>query len=251
MKEAHSLTPYFHDRPLFLHASLIGAPLPEYLRAHKDIAYEKLYSLLPKDFLMPAFTYSFGDGEFFDLRNSHPVNCGGVVDYLFRNYCRGEHLPIDRTHDPMFSVFYRGCAHLPRFLHQERESFDCFGPDSVWAWLVESDAQIGFLNCSVNFCTFIHHVEQSGGVTYRYPKGFIGRVIAGVNTVYFADVVYWVKPQDDSVVTDLRHLFALLDEVVYDLGEFGLLHCYSARQIMEVGLSCLKVEPFALLREPA
>ena len=116
--------------------------------------------------VVPAYTYSFCVMKPFDPDNT-PSTCG-----LFTELVR---LQPDarRSLDPIFSVAAIG--RLSDELTRDAPA-ECFGPDSFWARFLEKDGII----CNLNFdasSTFIHFVEKSLGVPYRYDKLFTGDLI--------------------------------------------------------------------------
>src|SRR5262245_134341 len=99
---------------------------------------------------LPTFTYSFTRGEAFDVAHS-PSTVGGL----------GEHFRtrdgVRRTPEPIFSTALLGDLEpaWERRLMAVGDK-DCFGPESVFAWLVERDGLIAFLDTPFQACTFVH-----------------------------------------------------------------------------------------------
>jgi aminoglycoside 3-N-acetyltransferase len=153
--------------------------------------------------VLPTFTYSFTRGEPFDVAAS-PSTVGGLGEH-FRT------LPgVQRTPEPIFSTAIRGDlepAWTERLMAVGDK--DCFGPESVFAWLVERDGLIAFLDTPFQACTFVHHVEQRLAVAYRYRKVFEGEVIAGAERRHVR-AHYLVRHLDQDVVTDAMPLWAEL-----------------------------------------
>jgi aminoglycoside 3-N-acetyltransferase len=153
--------------------------------------------------VLPTFTYSFTRGEPFDVAAS-PSTVGGLGEH-FRT------LPgVRRTPEPIFSTAIRGDlepAWAERLMAVGDK--DCFGPESVFAWLVERDGLIAFLDTPFQACTFVHHVEQRLAVAYRYRKVFEGEVIAGAERRHVR-AHYLVRHLDQDVVTDAMPLWAEL-----------------------------------------
>jgi aminoglycoside 3-N-acetyltransferase len=154
---------------------------------------------------MPTFTYSFTNGEAFDVAAS-PSTVGLLTEH-FR--LRPDAV---RTTDPIFSCALTGPlddAWRPRLL--DVHDIDCFGPDSIFAWLLERDALLVFFDVSFEFATLIHHVEQELlHVPYRYLKRFSGDVIArGERHPVHAD--FFVRDLESDVVTTLTPLWEVLE----------------------------------------
>jgi aminoglycoside 3-N-acetyltransferase len=146
--------------------------------------------------VLPTFTYSLCRGEVFDLRRS-PSRVG-VLSEHFRS------LPgVRRTADPIFSTAVRG--RVPAVWEArlfEVGDKDCFGPHSMFGYLLHADAKLLFFGIAPTACTFIHHVEQCEHVSYRYFKEFSGLVAsdAGIAPV---TARYYVRDLDSDVETFL------------------------------------------------
>jgi len=160
---------------LFVHSGLQSA-----LRVQGDTRQAKTETVLDAldavvsdgVLILPTFTYSFCRGEDFDVERS-PSTVGMLTEHFRR-------LPgVRRTAEPIFSCAIRG--RLPDEwedrLYAPRDG-DCFGSDSVFAFLHEANAKILFFGVGFQFCTFVYRVEQQLGVPYRYMKDFRGEVIS-------------------------------------------------------------------------
>jgi aminoglycoside 3-N-acetyltransferase len=127
--------------------------------------------------MLPTYTYSFCEGEPFDIEQS-PSKVGTLSEHFRR-------LPgVRRTADPIFSTAVWGVlpGEWERRLLTVGDT-DCFGAESVFAYLLERNAKLLFFGVSFEYCTFLYHVEQRLGVPYRYFKHFRGLVQAGTRTV--------------------------------------------------------------------
>jgi aminoglycoside 3-N-acetyltransferase len=184
---------------------------------------------------MPTFSYSFTGGEDFSVADT-PSTVGLLTEH-FRARAR------DRTPDPIFSAAVDGDAPDALFAIGD---INCFGPHSVFAHLFDVDALLVFFDVSFALCTFIHHVEQTLGVPYRYLKPFTGRVDGVPVTAEF-----FVRRLDEEVVT-------LLDPLWASLVQAGLGHTASiprgptiravrARAVMAHARERLAAEPDFLL----
>ena len=180
---------------IFVHAGLRGALRVEGGSAadKADTVIDGFSAAVPDGILaMPTFTYSFTRGEEFDLDRS-PSTVGALSERFRRRP------GVRRTADPLFSAALRG----PVPYGWEHGLFelgdkDCFGPDSVFAFLREARAKIVFFGVGFEFCTFVHHVEQRLDVPYRYPKDFHGRVRGGGEERQVT-ATYFVRPLDEDV----------------------------------------------------
>ena len=113
--------------------------------------------------VVPTFTYSFTKNQDFDVERS-PSDVGQFSE-AFRQ-TPGVH----RTSHPLFSVGVIG-SESDRYLSARLD--DCFGLNTIFHNLYESNAVLICLGCAFNL-TFIHHIEQLYGVPYRFTKKFKG-----------------------------------------------------------------------------
>jgi aminoglycoside 3-N-acetyltransferase len=153
--------------------------------------------------LMPTFTYSFCRHEVFD-RDASPSTVGLLTEHFRR-------LPgVRRTAEPIFS-----CAVLGRVEPAWEEPLftvgdkDCFGPESVFAYLLSRAGRVLFYDVGFAFCTFVHHVEQLLGADYRYRQRFTGTVRDGAREQPAA-VDYLVRKLDEEVLPHFEPLEAVL-----------------------------------------
>ena len=187
---------------LFVHSGLQGA-----LRLRGDTRGQKMDTLLdgleaavPEGVLaMPAFTYSFCAGEDFDVQGS-PSTVGMLTEHF-----RGRE-GVRRTPEPLFSTAIRG--RLPENWEERLfavRDVDCFGPESIFAFLHESNAWLLFFGVGFEFCTFLYFVEQRLRVPYRYDKPFEGDVIVS-GARHAVTASYHVRDLEAGVENDFRPL---------------------------------------------
>ncbi len=119
--------------------------------------------------LVPTYSYSFCRGESFDP-DTTPSTVGSFTE-LFRR------VPgVKRSREPIFSVAGFGPAVDALFKDLPRE---CFGPDCIYDRLVQVDAKLCNVGVGFRYATFIHYVEQSCAVPYRFLKMFSGDMVDG------------------------------------------------------------------------
>lgn len=154
--------------------------------------------------ILPTFSYSFCEGEAFDVHRS-PSRVGVLTEHF-----RGLE-GVRRTADPIFSCAVRGDlpARWARELYGIGDK-DCFGPRSIFAHLVEVGAKLLFLGVGFEACTLVQHAEQRHGVPYRYTKAFSGEVRDGA-TVSEVTARYFVRRLDEDVENFLEPLGAALE----------------------------------------
>jgi aminoglycoside 3-N-acetyltransferase len=172
--------------------------------AKLDTVMDALDLAVPEGVLaLPTFSYSFTRGQAYDIASS--PSTVGVLSERFRTRAG-----VRRTADPIFSAAIRGSlpagwAHL-----FEPGDTDCFGEQSVFAYLRHVDAWLLFVGVGFAYCTFVYHVEQRLRVPYRYFKEFCGVIRDGDRLVpatarYFvrdleADVENWFDPLAAAMV---------------------------------------------------
>ena len=113
--------------------------------------------------LFPTFNWDFCKGVGFDCRRT-PVRTGALSKAAL------ERKDFARTAHPIYSFAVWG-AHKSELLMND--SRDSFGPGTIFEKMFQWDARalvIGLAALKGN--TYIHHVEQTVGVPYRYNKEF-------------------------------------------------------------------------------
>jgi len=115
--------------------------------------------------LVPTYSYSFGKQQIYDPATT-PSSVGTFTEW-FR-----QQAGVMRSADPMFSVAGIGPRAVQLFANLPH---DCFGSDCIYDRLRQANAKIVNLGVGVRDMTFLHHVEQSVGVPYRFKKLFLGQ----------------------------------------------------------------------------
>jgi aminoglycoside 3-N-acetyltransferase len=193
--------------------------------------------------VMPTFSYSFTKGEAFDVRNT--PSAVGMVTEKFRTQPG-----VLRTADPIFSFACRGpmagalCA-IP--------IKECFGAESVFAALHRLDAHIVDLGCSMTRGgTFVHYVETSYAVDYRYKKVFSGTVILPGGEASQCSVIYNVRDLTRESDADLGRLQKrLADSGKLRTAEVGRSRILSvtASDLFDMAWKMLDEDPVSLIAE--
>ena len=132
--------------------------------------------------IMPTYTYSFNISEDYNIKKSKSMV--GQLTEIFRNF-KG----VKRSDHPIFSISTIG-KYSDDFL--KCNNHDCFGKNTVFDLMKKKNVKIIFLGCSVNSATFVHHVEQSFGVSYRYFNKFSGYIIK-TKKKEFREINYFVR----------------------------------------------------------
>jgi aminoglycoside 3-N-acetyltransferase len=195
--------------------------------------------------LMPAFSPGFTKGEPFDPLRTAGV--GGMVAEHFR-----ARSGVRRSLDPIFSFAIKGALAQTLCALPAKE---CFGPQSVFAALHEFNAHIVWLGCPMsNGGTFIHYVEKSHGVDYRYDKVFSGTITHRDGQSSSCSVVYYVRDLARKSEVDLRRLHHRLDaEGKLKSGVVGRVRVLAARaaELFNTASKMLDEDPVSLIAEGA
>jgi aminoglycoside 3-N-acetyltransferase len=233
---------------LFVHAGMQGA-----LRVEGATPAEKMDTVLagfeacvPNGVLaLPTFTYSFCRGESFDIDHS-PSTVGGLTEHF-------RHKPdVRRTPEPIFSTAIRGEA--PRAWEERLFAVgdkDCFGEDSVFAYLHAVDSKLLFFGVGFEYCTFIHRVEQYLGLPYRYMKDFSGDVVVQ-GSARPVTASYFVRDLESDVEDEFRPLARELEARgearTMRLPKGPHLFVVGAQAVSEVAVEMVGRHPDFLLR---
>jgi aminoglycoside 3-N-acetyltransferase len=187
---------------LFVHSGLRSSLRVAGATAHEKLAtvLEGLRGAVPAGTLvLPTFSYSFCRGEVFDV-DATPSTVGALSEWFRRRQ------GVRRTAEPIFSAAVEGPVaaewNAPLFTVSDK---DCFGPESIFAYLRATEAKLLFYGVGFESCTYVHHVEQTLGVGYRYVKDFAGTVRAGGVQAHVT-ARYFVRNLDDDVEVYLSPL---------------------------------------------
>jgi aminoglycoside 3-N-acetyltransferase len=151
--------------------------------------------------VLPTFSYSFTKNLPFEVLNT-PSEVGILTEH-FRTKTG-----VRRSADPIFSVGAKGR------LAEELSSFpvgECFGQKSFFAALHRLNGHLVCLGCSLTSGgTFVHYVEKSHSVDYRYDKNFRGTVVRPDGSSTSETAVYYVRDLQRKSNANLRRLQATL-----------------------------------------
>ena len=193
---------------------------------------------------LPTFTYSFTKNEVFD-RQKTPSTVGMITE-MFRLRPKTR-----RNADPIFSVAASG-AGAEEFANTNGR--ECFGPQSTFALLHRRNAWIAGLGCGFDRATFVHYVEKSLGVDYRYDKKFSGTMINEQGETEISDAIYFVRDLDRKTTTHLNALHEhLRNQRRLAESEFGRFRMWAVRSadFFDAATALLKTNPSALIEEGA
>jgi aminoglycoside 3-N-acetyltransferase len=161
---------------LYMHTGLtFGAPNPELGR--QDLLgclYELIRSLGVRTLCVPAFTFSFCNGENYCVQTS-PSKMGALNEYIRK-------LPgAIRSVDPLMSSVLVG---------EDRDLVENLGKNSIGGNSTfdklhcrGGDVKFLFFGVTVSGCfTYTHYVEERLQVPYRYNRRFSGAITDGERT---------------------------------------------------------------------
>ena len=142
--------------------------------------------------IVPTFTYSATKGEVFN-----PIKTPSEIGQFSEKFrlIKGAH----RSSHPIFSV---SCIGKQAEYFVESKMTDCFGEGTFFDKLYRNNVKILALGCNLNRVTFVHFVEQSLNVSYRYFKNFKAK-IKKQNKVEEVNVRYFVRKLDFKRSLDL------------------------------------------------
>lgn len=225
--------------------AMVTAQFPPAPNAKRfDLLVDTLEEVLGEDgtLVLPTFTYSFTQGDVFDIRHS-PSSVGAISEF-FRTRSG-----VVRSSDPLFSVAAKG-RHAAKFADSNNE--DCFGKGSAFDLLLALDGKVLCLGCSLDRVTFVHYVEQRRGVDYRYLKRFSGEIIDLDGKRRFHTVRLYVRDLEkdsDVSLSKLRQRLVcagLLKSA--ELGRVGIA-AVGCGDFFRIAQSLLDEDPTALIEE--
>lgn len=115
--------------------------------------------------LFPTFNWDFCKGVGYDYYKT-PVRTGALSKAALGR------ADFDRTAHPLYSFAVWGAGRKELL---ENASVDSFGPGTVFEKLYDWNARILVIGLpALSGVSYIHHVEQTVGVPYRYSKDFTG-----------------------------------------------------------------------------
>ncbi len=193
--------------------------------------------------LVPTFNWDFCKGKPY----SHERTRSQVG--MFTNNVLFDDRSI-RSFHPIYSFAGIGPEARDLFSNLSKSSF---GENTVFHRLHQINAKIVFFNISFERCTFIHYVEQSIGISYRFLKRFTGKVIIGdkeyIDTFDFyvryldRDIHPYFKRLSDKLISIKKiHESALNDEYPILLSRCDDIYNYA--------LKGMKSDPYYLIKNP-
>ncbi len=122
--------------------------------------------------LLPAFSFSFPENEDFDSQATPSIQGEWSSSLEFLEYFRS--LPgVVRSADPIFSVAGLGPMAEKLLTRLPNTSY---GKDCLHERLMKAGGKICGLGAGLAEAPFVHYVEETMGVPFRYKKLFTGRI---------------------------------------------------------------------------
>lgn len=153
---------------LFVHTDIaFGRPLLK-RKAYLQALYECLLELNAGTLVFPAFTYSFNNGEDFDVLNSK-TSMGALIEYIRKQ------LGVHRSLDPLLSLIAVGRD--VKWLDNIKGN-NSLGAGSALD-ILHHLPNVKFLFFGAEFeeyFTYVHYVEKMHQVEYRFDKEFSGKI---------------------------------------------------------------------------
>ena len=202
--------------------------VPPSRQAALESALDKLQELSTgRTLVVPTYDYSFTSSGLFDIR-AKKTDLGALSSEVLR---REDWL---REETPVFSHAAFGCS-IPA-------TRTPFSGDSFFHFLSNTDSRIYLLGVDVSSMTFIHFVEDSFGIPYRYKKTFTGS-ISTITGSREASVSFHVRPKSGIVNYDFGKMSQLLTE-----GK--VLHTFGPKSAYLKPVEALQIISSALASDP-
>lgn len=191
--------------------------------------------------IMPTFSYSFCNNEIFDVEKTR-----GTVGALNEFFRKSD--DTLRTAQPIFSCSVWG-NRKSEFLDI---SLDSFGENSIFDKLYKNNGKLLFLGADFHACTYLHYIEQSFHIPYRYVKVFNG-TIREKSREYSAKCKFYVRYLDKNVILETERLKKyLLDKKIMKCVKLGggYILTVGAQDLYNEVFKLLEKDIFYLLKEP-
>lgn len=205
---------------LFLHTELSFGKLASGLKRRQlcETLFQLVMELGVETVVFPTFTFSYGNKEDFDVRNT-PTRMGMLNEYVRK-------LPgAARSVDPMMSVVVFGSD--KGLLNVK--GVKSLGEGSVFDNLHHTPGvRFLFLGTRLGMCgTHMHYVEEILRVPYRYDMDFYGRITDYEGNTYEDHRILYVKYRDILPSVPLSFEEKLIETDVMRCAPLGENHVFS------------------------
>ncbi len=232
---------------LFIHTDISSFGMPNRNLKKKKLlsaVYEVIKKLGVDTIVFPAFTFSFANGEAFDLNKSSAKYMGALNEYVRK-------MPDSiRSMDPLMSVVAVG----KRANEFAEVGKSCMGEDGMFSLLHKiPNVKFLFLGAKPTHCfTYAHYVEAVQNVPYRFEKWYKGIVIDenGNERQYNAALHAACKGIYPAAMTPFEKHMKRNDG--YDqikLGS-GIITCFSEKDAYQAMLDALDENIYGFLQKP-
>lgn len=153
--------------------------------------------------LFPTYSWSFCKGETFDyFKTACKTGALGTIALKRKDFKRSKH--------PIYSFAVVGKY---QDLICGMNNTESWGQDSPFAFFEKIKAKNVIIDCQYNDCfTFVHYVEQTTGVPYRYHKNFTADYIDENGDVSQRTYSMYVRDYDLDADTDMTEMGKELEE---------------------------------------
>ena len=192
--------------------------------------------------VMPTFNYAFCRGVPFNVQKS-PSEVGTLSEFF-----RGER-GVVRSRHPIFSV----AAYGKRARDLTAVNMDSFGPGTFFANFLEAGGTFIFMGGATfcNSCTFIHQIERTHGVPYRFTKRFKGTLIDGRKRK-IVEATHFVRPLRSTRDIDYSRLEKrLIRKKMFATKKVGAacICAVSAKDLFREGMQILDTDIYSLTKK--
>jgi len=186
----------------------------------------------------PAFNYDFGETKVFNPK-SDEIQVGAI-----NNEVRKMNGAI-RTFTPVFSYTGFGKVLKPTI----KIIYRPFSKESDLHDLLERKTEAIFFGAKLNTFTFIHYIEESNNINYRYDKNIKGVIVIGKES-HMTTLAFKVRPASKKFSYDWTKIEYCLKEkkVLTETNNFGRnSFTINLSGALEVLTSEIKKDPYYLL----
>lgn len=194
--------------------------------------------------IVPAFTYSLGNGYIFDAKNTPCPLVGPFCEY-FRKQDK-----VFRSDDPFLSVCAIG-KHAKELT--QNISNTSYGNGSFFQNFTNIGGKIVCIGVGLRWATIRHYYEEMAKVPFRHKKRFDGKIIKN-GKIRKCTWFYSVSPRCDNAYP----LGAKLEEKITDAGLFkkaklakAFIGCIKSKDYMEFALKEFERDPWISAKGPS
>jgi len=232
----------FDPGPVLIHTDLLKVGIIDKMKKRDEICHDyeqMIVDIFSKcEFLIPTFNYDFCRDGIYDINNS-TGQVGAFSAYIANRY------PPQRTRTPIFNF----CLFNNHSFGQ-KEVKNPFDSDSAFGTLHSLGGTVAFLGAGFESNTFLHYVEESLKIGYRYIKPFDGKIIYD-NKVIPWKIDYRVRPLVENAVEYdwIRIQSDLVETGILKESPLGnsFILWYNTTKLYDFFTSKIKTDPFYLL----